>query len=60
MSVRLKAYAKAKGVHLYEIAEFKGMAASNFSMRYMRRKLNRDELKELRGVVDEIAARRAK
>lgn len=54
----IKQYAKARGVRLYEVAEFIGISNSDFSMKYTRKPLSEVENASLQRVIDIIAERR--
>jgi hypothetical protein len=53
-----KAYAKAHGVKLYEIAEALGIRPSEFSVQYMRHELGASEINMLVGLVNAIEEKR--
>ena len=57
MNIEIKAYAKQKGVRLYEVAEALKIRPSEFSVKYMRTPEAKQN-KMLKGVIDYVASRR--
>lgn len=57
MNEDFKAFAKANKVHLYQVAEVLGIRPSEFSVQYMRHKLNFAEEQMLKGIVVAINER---
>jgi hypothetical protein len=55
---RIKAYARARGVFLWELAKQLGLQDSNFS-RLMRNELPPEKLAELKEIVDSISRQRS-
>jgi predicted XRE-type DNA-binding protein len=55
----VKNYAKAKGVHLWEVAESIGITDSTFSRR-LRKEMQIDEMLKMKNVIDEICTLKGK
>lgn len=57
MNSGIKAYAKSKGVKLWEIADRLGIADSNFS-RMLRHELSAEKSIQIKQIIEEIAKSR--
>lgn len=55
MNDALKIYARANKVYLYEVAEKLNMRPAEFSVQYMRHRLNEEEEAKLLEIIDRIA-----
>lgn len=58
MNKEIKAYAKERGVKLYEVAERLGIQPSQFSVAYMRYEQPRDVNDRIKKLIDEIKGER--